>query len=87
MALDRKLTFGQVGGGQGSFIGAVHRRAAISDGKTELVAGAFSSTPEKAQASGKELLIADDRNYGSSQEMLAGEFNGRSASASTLSIS
>jgi predicted dehydrogenase len=71
--LDRKITFGQIGGGQGSFIGAVHRRAAISDGLTELVAGAFSSTPEKAKASGRELLIADERNYGSWQEMLEKE--------------
>lgn len=73
MTLQRKIKFGQIGGGQGSFIGAVHRRAAISDGKTELVAGAFSSTPEKAKASGKELLIADERNYGSWQEMLEKE--------------
>lgn len=71
--LNRKLKFGQIGGGQGSFIGAVHRRAAILDGKTELVAGAFSSTPERSIASGKELLIADDRNYGTWQEMLEGE--------------
>ena len=73
MALNRKLKFGQVGGGRDSFIGAVHRRAAISDGKTELVAGAFSSTPEKAKASGRDLLIADDRNYGSWEEMLEKE--------------
>ena len=71
--LGRKIKYGQIGGGQGSFIGAVHRRAAISDGMTELVAGAFSSSPERAKASGRELLIADDRNYGSWQEMLAGE--------------
>ena len=71
--LGRKIKYGQIGGGQGSVIGAVHRRAAVSDGMTELVAGAFSSTPEKAKASGKELLIADDRNYGSWQEMLAAE--------------
>ena len=71
--LNRKIKFGQIGGGQGSFIGAVHRRAAISDGKTELVAGAFASTPEKAIASGKELLIADDRNYASWEEMLEKE--------------
>ncbi len=71
--LNRKIKFGQIGGGQGSFIGAVHRRAAISDGLTELVAGAFASTPEKAKASGKELLIADDRNYGTWQEMLEKE--------------
>ncbi|MCB9138335.1 MAG: Gfo/Idh/MocA family oxidoreductase [Caldilineaceae bacterium] len=72
-SLDRKITFGQIGGGQGSFIGAVHRRAAIADGKTELAAGAFSSDPERARASGRELLIADERNYGSWQEMLERE--------------
>ncbi|MEM9775383.1 MAG: Gfo/Idh/MocA family oxidoreductase [Chloroflexota bacterium] len=71
--LNRKIKFGQVGGGRDSFIGAVHRRAAISDGLTELVAGAFSSTPEKAQASGEDLLIAPERNYGSWQEMLEKE--------------
>ncbi|MEM8859910.1 MAG: Gfo/Idh/MocA family oxidoreductase [Chloroflexota bacterium] len=71
--LNRKIKFGQVGGGRDSFIGAVHRRAAISDGLTELVAGAFSSTPEKAKASGEDLLIAPERNYGSWQEMLEKE--------------
>ena len=73
MILQRKLKFGQIGGGRDSFIGAVHRRAALADGKTELVAGAFSSTAEKAKASGKDLLIADDRNYGSWEEMLEKE--------------
>ena len=63
MTLQRKLKFGQIGGGRDSFIGAVHRRAAISDGKTELVAGAFSSTPEKAKASGQDLLIADEFRF------------------------
>lgn len=71
--MDRKLKFGQIGGGRGAFIGAVHRRAAMMDGMTELVAGAFSSTPEKAKASGRDLLIADDRNYGSWEEMLEKE--------------
>lgn len=68
-----KLKYGQVGGGRGAFIGGVHRRAAGMDGKTELIAGAFSSTPEKAKASGKDLMIADDRNYGSWEEMLEKE--------------
>ncbi len=71
--LNRKIKFGQIGGGRDSFIGAVHRRAAISDGLTELVAGAFSSNPEKAKASGQDLLIADDRNYGTWQDMLEKE--------------
>ncbi len=71
--LNRKLKYGQIGGGRGAFIGAVHRRAAAMDGKTELIAGAFSSTPEKAKASGQDLMIADDRNYGSWEEMLETE--------------
>lgn len=73
MTLQRKIKYGQIGGGRGSFIGAVHRRAALADGKTELVAGAFSSTPEKARASGRDLLIEDGRNYGSWEEMLERE--------------
>jgi len=68
--LQRKLKFGQVGGGRDSFIGAVHRRAAISDGFTEFVAGALSSDPAKARLSGQDLLLAPERNYGSWQEML-----------------
>lgn len=71
--LDRKLRMGMVGGGRDAFIGAVHRRAAIMDGGVELVAGCFSSTPEKSKASGRDLLLADDRVYGSFQEMAAQE--------------
>ena len=71
--LQRKLKFGQIGGGRDSFIGAVHRRAAISDGFTELVAGCLSSTPEKAKLSGEDLLLPPERNYGTWQEMLEKE--------------
>lgn len=71
--LNRKLKFGQIGGGRDAFIGAVHRRAAISDGFTELVAGALSSTPEKAKLSGEDLLLPPERNYGAWQEMLEKE--------------
>jgi predicted dehydrogenase len=66
---------GMVGGGRGAFIGAVHRKAAIMDGQIELVAGALSSTPEKALASGRELGLPDDRTYGSWEEMLEGELS------------
>lgn len=62
-----------VGGGQGAFIGSVHRFAAALDAEIELVCGAFSSSPEKAIASGKELGIADLRNYTSYQEMFEQE--------------
>ena len=71
--MSRKVRMGMVGGGQGAFIGAVHRIAAAIDQKIDLVAGAFSSTPEKSKASGKELLIADDRCYGTFEEMLNAE--------------
>ena len=69
----RKVRMGMVGGGQGAFIGAVHRIAAALDQRIDLVCGAFSSTPEKSKASGKELLIAEDRCYGTFQEMIETE--------------
>ncbi|MGR3804304.1 Gfo/Idh/MocA family protein [Marinibacterium profundimaris] len=68
-----RLKLGMVGGGQGAFIGAVHRIAARIDGKWDLVAGAFSSDPEKSKASAAELGVAPDRAYGSFQEMAEGE--------------
>lgn len=64
---------GMVGGGQGAFIGAVHRHAAALDGQIELVCGAFSSSPDKAQRSGRELGIEDSRNYQDYQAMFSGE--------------
>jgi predicted dehydrogenase len=50
-----------VGGGQGAFIGAVHRIAARIDGEYELVAGALSSDPRRRRASGAELGLDPDR--------------------------
>ena len=58
-----KLRLGIVGGGRGAFIGAVHRMTARLDGAYELVAGALSSDPQNAVASGIELGIAKDRCY------------------------
>ena len=46
-----KIRLGMVGGGQGAFIGAVHRIAARIDGEYELVAGALSSDAARAAAS------------------------------------
>lgn len=60
---------GMVGGGRGAFIGQVHRMAANLDGKIDLVAGCFSSTPEKSKLSGQDFFIDPDRAYGSYQEM------------------
>ena len=67
--LSRRLRLGMVGGGQGAFIGGVHRIAARIDDKYELVAGALSSDAARAKASAKELHIAEDRAYGSFAEM------------------
>ncbi len=67
--LKRKLRMGMVGGGQGAFIGAVHRAAATMDGKIELVAGAFSSSSKKSKASGKELFLDPKRVYTSYEAM------------------
>lgn len=69
----RKLRFGMIGGGRGAFIGAVHRLAAVMDGRAELVAGALSSDPARARASGRDLLLAPDRIYGSYREMARAE--------------
>lgn len=64
-----KIRLGMVGGGQGAFIGAVHRMAARLDDQYDLVAGALSSTPEKSVASGRELGLDPERCYGSYEEM------------------
>ena len=48
--MTRRLRLGMVGGGQGAFIGAVHRIAARIDDRFELVAAALSSDPQRAQA-------------------------------------
>ncbi|MFD0749330.1 Gfo/Idh/MocA family protein [Mucilaginibacter calamicampi] len=68
-----KLRLGMVGGGQGAFIGAVHRIAARIDDDYELVCGAFSSNAEKSKASGIALGISADRAYGSYEEMIQKE--------------
>ena len=68
-----RLKLGMVGGGQGAFIGAVHRIAARIDNEWELVAGALSSDPERARASGADLGLDPARVYGSYQDMARAE--------------
>lgn len=69
----RTLRMAMIGGGRDAFIGSVHRMAARLDGEIELIAGALSSTPEKSLISGRELGLADDRNYPTWQALLEGE--------------
>ena len=68
-----RVKLGMVGGGQGSFIGAVHRIASRIDDRYDLVAGALSSDPSRAAASAAELGIAPDRSYGSFEVMAKAE--------------
>src|SRR5260370_41946468 len=68
-----RIRLGMVGGGQGAFIGAVHRIAARIDGQFELVAGALSSEATRAKASAAELGIVAERSYGSFEEMARAE--------------
>ncbi|SFQ64699.1 Gfo/Idh/MocA family protein [Hymenobacter arizonensis] len=68
-----KIRLGMIGGGQGAYIGAIHRMAAALDGLYELTAGAFSSDAEKSRATGQLLGLAPDRVYASYQELLAQE--------------
>ncbi|MGO4390203.1 Gfo/Idh/MocA family protein [Variovorax sp. M-6] len=69
----RRLRYAMVGGGRDAFIGAVHRKAIALDGQIELVAGALSSSPEKAKASGRDLFLPDDRNHGDWRALLDDE--------------
>ena len=68
-----RLKLGMVGGGKGAFIGGVHRIAARLDGHWDLVAGAFSSDPERAAQSAAELGIAAQRSYDSFAAMAKAE--------------
>src|SRR5271170_2462293 len=68
-----RIRLGMVGGGEGAFIGAVHRIAARLDDHYELVAGALSSTAEKSRRSGKLLGLAADRVYADFEEMARAE--------------
>jgi predicted dehydrogenase len=71
--LKRRLRLGMVGGGQGAFIGAVHRIASRLDDRWQLVAGALSSDAERARASGEALLLPPDRVYPDFQTMADAE--------------
>lgn len=69
----KPVRYGMIGGGQGAFIGGVHRIAAAISGNWQLAAGAFSSTAEKSKASGAEIGVDPARTYGSWAEMLERE--------------
>ena len=63
MTKEKPIRLGMVGGGRDAFIGAVHRISARIDGEYQLIAGALSSTPQKARESGAALGLSEDRIY------------------------
>src|SRR5688572_5075994 len=71
--LGRRLRLAVIGGGPGSFIGAMHRQAARLDDRYEIVTGILSSQPDKSKAAGLELGLSSDRLYSSVQELLDAE--------------
>lgn len=70
---NRKLRMGMVGGGQGAFIGGVHRMAAALDQQIEMTAGCFSRDYENTKKTGKELYLDESRCYKTYEEMAQNE--------------
>ena len=68
-----RIRLGMVGGGQGSFIGGVHRIASRIDGLFDVVAGVFSSDHDRNHASAEEIGVPADRVYDTVEAMLAAE--------------
>ena len=68
-----KLKWGMIGGGEGSQIGPAHRLGALADGLFDLTAGALDHRPDVGREYAQRLGVAEDRAYGSWQEMLEGE--------------
>lgn len=67
------IRMGMIGGGEGAFIGAVHRHAAGLDGNYQLVCGAFSRNEENNTRTASALNVSTSRTYGSWQSMLEEE--------------
>ncbi|MDR0448154.1 MAG: Gfo/Idh/MocA family oxidoreductase [Treponema sp.] len=71
--VSKKLKYGMVGGGQGAFIGDVHRKSIAFDSMADIAAGCFSRTYDNTLATGRSLGIAEDRLYKTFEEMAEAE--------------
>lgn len=69
----QRIRYGMVGGGEGAFIGEVHRMAARLDNRFELVCGAFSSDPARSRSSGRALGLVESRSYADYALMMESE--------------
>jgi predicted dehydrogenase len=83
--LGRRLRLGVIGGGPGSFIGAMHRAAARIDDRYELVAGSLSSDADLSRNAGIAIGLAPDGAYGDAGELLEAEA-GRSDGVDVVAI-
>ncbi|MCA9927394.1 MAG: Gfo/Idh/MocA family oxidoreductase, partial [Anaerolineales bacterium] len=83
--LGRRLRLAVIGGGPGSFIGAMHRQAARLDDRYDLVSGVLSSNPERAVRAGTELGFAADRIHSDVIALLDAEAS-RSDGADVVAI-
>jgi predicted dehydrogenase len=72
-ALGRPIRLGILGGAPPSMIGPAHRMAATLDGRFTLVAGMVSSRPERSRREGRAIGLAEERCYGTLDEMLSRE--------------
>jgi predicted dehydrogenase len=68
----KPLSLGMIGGGEGAFIGGVHRAAVALDGYFKLTAGAFSSDAEKSRRSAEAIGLGRDMGFANLAEMVAG---------------
>jgi len=75
MSYQQQLRLGMVGGGEGAYIGNIHRLAARLDGAWQLVAGAFDVDPARGRVFAQSQGIDTARSYGTYQELIAGEKN------------
>lgn len=85
MTTPNRIRLGMIGGGQGAFIGAVHRHAARLDDHYELVAGVFSARPEVNRASAREFRVDPARCYHDVPALIAGE-SGRDDGVQAVAI-
>lgn len=83
--MNSPVRLAMIGGGDGAFIGEVHRMAARLDGHYQLVAGAFNSDPARSRASAEHLGLAAGRGYADVDALIAGE-RGREDDAEVVTI-
>lgn len=69
----RKLRMAMIGGGPGSGIGEIHRKAALMDSQYDLVAGAFTTDPAKNRAQAGAVYVSRERTYDSWKDLLERE--------------